>query len=56
MYLLNYRDEIIEKRTKTIPLTDLDRAKELLKEMKDVFIEECDFMDCVEVEKDTHSH
>lgn len=24
--------------------------------MKDAFIEECDFMDCVEVEKDTPSH
>ena len=56
MYILNYSDEIIERRSKTIPLTDLDRAKEILKELKDAFIEECDFMDCIEVEKDTPTH
>ncbi len=34
-YFLHYSDEIIEKKSKTIPLIDLDRAKELLKELKD---------------------
>ncbi len=56
MYILNYSDEIIERTPKTIPLTDLDRAKEILKELKEAFIEECDFMDCIEVEKDTPTH
>ncbi len=56
MYILTYNDEIIERRSKTIPLTDFDRAKEILKELKDAFIEECDFMDCIEVEKDTPTH
>ncbi len=56
MYILNYSDEIIERKSKTIPLVDLDRAKEILKELKDAFIEECDFMDCIEVEKDTPTH
>ncbi len=56
MYILNYSDEIIERKSKTIPLVDLDRAKEMLKELKDAFIEECDFMDCIEVEKDTPTH
>ncbi len=56
MYILNYSDEIIERKSKTIPLTDLDRAKEILKELRDAFIEECDFMDCIEVEKDTPTH
>ncbi len=56
MYILNYSDEIIERKSKTIPLTDLDRAKKILKELKESFIEECDFMDCIEEEKDTPTH
>ncbi len=56
MYILNYSDEIIERKSKTIPLVDLNRAKEILKELRDAFIEECDFMDCIEVEKDTPTH
>ncbi len=56
MYISNYSDEIIERKSKTISLTDLNRAKEILKELKNAFIEECDFMDCITVEADTPTH
>ncbi len=56
MYILNYNEDIIEKESRTIPFANLDDAKRILREYRDQFISECDFMDCIEVEKDTPTH
>ncbi len=32
MYILTYKDEIIERKSKVIPLIDFNRAKKILQE------------------------
>ena len=55
-YFLNYTDEIIERKSKSFTYEKLEDAKRMLKEFKDTFAEECDFMDCIIVESDTPTH
>ncbi|WP_287619912.1 hypothetical protein [Parabacteroides sp.] len=55
-YILNYSDEIIERKSTSIPFRNLEDAKKMLKKLKDEFVAECDFMDCIMVELDTPTH
>lgn len=56
MYILNYKEDIINGKSSVIPFTSLDDAKRKLKEFRDDFIGECDFMDNLTVERDTLTH
>ncbi|WP_455629897.1 hypothetical protein [Parabacteroides sp.] len=55
-YVLNYSDEIIERKSRSFSFGSLEDAKRVLKEFKDKFVKECDFMDYIQVEADTPTH